>query len=386
MGEKRRSFYFVATVPETKKKAWTRLGDADSLTLDDARRASRERAGRIARGENPNAAAREARRAEKRAANRPTVATLVSQYIHERTPHISAATLGNYQRLLDAEISPSALGRRLADDVIRSEVRDFLRPQSPYVGSHLLALIRAAYRWGEKEEIAAGMTLVNRNPTSGIEDPSPRVRRQRHLSDEEIPQFSSGVETMRSAEKAFLRLILLLGLRRGEAYAARWDRVDFENRLWTVPSLDRKLRKKAKAMVPDLEVPLSELALAELHQLQQATRRQRGRMFTLSIGRVGPDMKKATALGDVTVHDLRCSCSMGIERLGAPPHIVGLVLGHTRVPGAIASDLHYTLQRRPTEVREWLERWADHVGSLVGSSVDTAGSNILAFGSSRAGV
>jgi integrase len=188
---------------------------------------------------------------------------------------------------------------------------------------------------------------------------------------------------MRSAEKAFLRLILLLGLRRGEAYAARWDRVDLENRVWTVPSLDRKLRKRTKALVPDLEVPLSELAVAELRQLQQATRRQRGRMFTLSIGRVGPDMKKATALGDVTVHDLRRSCSMGIERLGAPPHILALVLGHTRVPGAIASDLHYTLQRRPTEVREWLERWADHVGGLLAAAESHRTGRVLVFNSAR---
>ena len=57
---------------------------------------------------------------------------------------------------------------------------------------------------------------------------------------------------------------------------------------------------------------------------------------------------------------------MGLERLGAPPYIVSMALGHSGTKGAAASDVHYVLSKRPGEYRLWLERWAGHVEGLVG--------------------
>jgi integrase len=73
-------------------------------------------------------------------------------------------------------------------------------------------------------------------------------------------------------------------------------------------------------------------------------------------------------MSDVTIHDLRRSTARGLERIGAPPHVISLALGHARTAGATATDHHYIGNTRPREVRVWLERWSEHVARLVGVS------------------
>ncbi len=76
--------------------------------------------------------------------------------------------------------------------------------------------------------------------------------------------------------------------------------------------------------------------------------------------------KLLTVMSDVTIHDLRRSVARGLERLGAPPHVISLALGHARTRGATSSDHHYIGNARPDEVRLWLARWSAHIQSLLG--------------------
>jgi hypothetical protein len=83
-----KSWYLVARLRSTKAKAWVRLGDARTLSLEDAREAARAEAGRIALGKNPNderrrerQAAERAKREAERQGDEPTVAGLVRKYV-----------------------------------------------------------------------------------------------------------------------------------------------------------------------------------------------------------------------------------------------------------------------------------------------------------------
>lgn len=368
----RRVFYLVATDPTTKGRAWVKIGDARQVGLDAARRAAKVKAGELARGLNPNdqaRAGREARRMARRAkvigAGAPTVAQLVKRYIAAR--RLSPVTEREYHRTLRVDIEPHPIGSRKAADLIRGDVREYLaviERRAPVVRDHALSLLRAAYQWGQVEERAPGVALVERDPTIGLEFVANRRKRSGHLTDEQIPIVWSSIEKRGVIRASYVRLLILLGLRRGEAHVAKWADVDFEHAVWRVPTAVRKVRVDRKDDTPDLEIPLAPLAVSVLRELQAETGKS-GRLFHFSVGEIGQDLKDVSGLRDVMIHDLRRTLSEGLERLGAPPHVVSMALGHAGTKGATASDLHYILSKRPGEYRTWLERWANHVQGLL---------------------
>jgi integrase len=420
-----RSYYLLLTIKGTKSRVWVHIGDAEALSLEDARRAATAKAGDIARDINPNEQARQTARLAKAERLRkeeetqePTVAELVRRYRHTRLGSLSPVTAAEYERLLSVEIEPSRLGQMKLRDVVRADLRDFLsaiskgkqtwkpaalRRQSPYTAAHLLVLWRAAVKWGHTEEVrlttAAGdvatRPLFDRlDPSLGIEDefrlPVRARERTRHLSDAEIVLFWSALDGLRVAWSCFLRLILLVGTRRGETHKARWGDIelDGDSPVWHIPSEHRKGRVKgSRGERKALDVPLSPLAVGLLRELHRVSWMKRGTFIAqgFSLGFVGAEMKLALreaalraadpqqrmlleGMSDVTIHDLRRSTARGLERIGAPPHVISLALGHARTAGATATDHHYIGNTRPREVRVWLERWSEHVARLVGVS------------------
>jgi hypothetical protein len=128
-GEK--SWSLVATLTSTKAKAWIRLGDARTLSLEGAREAARVEAGRIALGKDPNDERRREREAADRAGreaerqgDEPTVGCR-AKVLEARRDRLSPIAYKEYLRTLAVDIEPSALGRTKAKDVLRSHVREF---------------------------------------------------------------------------------------------------------------------------------------------------------------------------------------------------------------------------------------------------------------------
>jgi integrase len=83
--------------------------------------------------------------------------------------------------------------------------------------------------------------------------------------------------------------------------------------VWHIPAERRKGKEGRRR---PLDVPLSPLAVRLLRDLHVMTSK-RERLFRLGLGLIGGEVQDAIGLPDVTIHDLRQSCSSGIQRLGA---------------------------------------------------------------------
>jgi integrase len=269
--------------------------------------------------------------------------------------------------------------------------------------------VRAAFRWGQDEEVARDVPLVDRDPTRGVEPfvkgaakirEHSLVRKGETLTEADVwrdlVSFWKGTEALTIRDRAFARLLLLLGLRRGEAAAARWSAVILDERedrtqdgqprkippTWTLPAENRKGREEKghggarKALV----IPLPPLAVRILTELREATGMD-DRLFPhLWLGGIGARVKLKTGMTTLRLHDLRRSTASGLERLGCPPHVISTVLGHVESGGA-ESDRHYKHGGRFDEHALWLTKWSEHVARLVG---ETEMAKLLAFLDQRA--
>src|SRR5512147_1064116 len=127
-------------------------------------------------GDDPAAGKREAREAL-------SVAGLVEAYIDAGEGRRSAAANGDYRRTLKAAVQGSAVGPQPAQQLARVELRAFLEGiarKTPIRANRVLALVRAAFRWGLRAE------LIERDPTAGLQRLRPERPRERVLADEEI--------------------------------------------------------------------------------------------------------------------------------------------------------------------------------------------------------
>jgi integrase len=401
-----RTYYFVATVPETKTRAWVKLGDARSLRLegkDGARSAAKAKAGEVAHGRNPNVERRQQRAAAERARIQaaeekaaPTVAGLVGRYIEARERQLSPVTHREYLRTLNVNIRPSSLGKMRAKEALRSHVRDFHQKlrHGRHQADRALLLLRAAYRWALEEEVAPDVPLVDRDATRGVEAfvrgaakirEWSLVRKGETLTEAEVwhdlVAFWKGTEALTVRDRAFARLLLLLGLRRGEASAARWRDVVLEERedhtqdgqlrtippTWTLPAENRKGRedKGHGGARRALVIPLPPTAVAILKELREVTGKGERLFPHLWLGGIGARVKERSGLSELRLHDLRRSTASGLERLGCPPHVISAVLGHVEAGGA-GSDRHYKHGGRFEEHATWLRKWSEHIARIVG--------------------
>jgi integrase len=346
------------------------LGTLPPLTLADARQLAREALREAALGNDPAAGKREAREAL-------TVARLVEAYIGAGEARRSAATNGDYRRALKGVVLGSPIGLQPAQLLARGDLRAFLEGiarRTPIRANRVFALVRAAFRWGIREE------LIDRDATAGVQRLRPERPRERILADEEIrtlwatldelaaseadPVLEDGKKVPRLVVASAVKILLLLGTRRSETLNMRWADIDERAKTWTVPGM---FRKGGRTHV----VPLPPLALQVLKDLRPVTGKapwvfvgKRGASLANNPGRFA-DFIRETASLDFKLHDLRRTCATGCARLGASESTVSRILGHKAIAGTIAVSGIYDRFDRLPEIRAALTAWSSYVEALV---------------------
>jgi integrase len=79
----------------------------------------------------------------------------------------------------------------------------------------------------------------------------------------DVPAFVGRLRTMQGVAPRALEFAILTAARSGEVLSARWDEIDHEGKVWTVPAARMKAGKEHR-------VPLSDRAAAILNELHQA--------------------------------------------------------------------------------------------------------------------
>jgi len=336
-----------------------------TLASSRARHCATLRSGRIR--PQPSARAREAL----------TVAVLLKDYIEAGEGRRSAATNGDYRRTLKAVVEKSPIGQQAAAQVARGELRAFLEAiarKTPIRANRVLALVRAAFRWGLREE------LIERDPTAGLQRPRPERPRERVLSDDEVkklfetldeiasgtsdPVLSNGKKAPRLVLAGAVKLLLLLGTRRSETLNMRWSDIDERAQTWTVPGMFRKGGRTHVVPLP----PLALRVLADLRPVGGDTPwvfvGKRGASLANNPVRWTEVLRSASGL-KFTLHDLRRTCATGCARLGASESTVSRILGHKAVAGTIGVSGIYDRFDRLPEIRSALAAWATYIAQLV---------------------
>jgi integrase len=327
-------------------RKWFKIASTRAMGLDDARKQAQVIIGQALRGEPT-----------RRETSQVTLGELIDRYVESR--QLAWRTQRKY---LVSKAHLGDLCARRANAIVRSDLRAHLDAMaSVSARDAVLALLSAAYKFGNIEEMKPDLPLVSRDPTRGIPSLATGKKRTRYLSDPEVRQFWNSLPKLKSTKPAYFKLLLLLALRKTEAVLGEWKEVDLKAATWTIPPEHRKTRAATKHLQSPLVVPLPTQAVAIFADLK--ARATEERIFKFSTGGgTSEQVRLATGL-ELSPHDLRRTVAMWLEGQGAAPHVIGQVLG--RAPKFFSdADAHYVTGQRLREVREWLQRWADHIENV----------------------
>jgi site-specific recombinase XerD len=311
-----------------------KIGAAEVLTLDQARRKARLVLAQALVGDDPQQQRRELRAT-------PTL----KEFVHERyLPHVKSYKRSwcTDETVLRLHVLP-ALGAHAVDQLKNEQIADLLRRmrEQGYASgttNRVLILIRYIYNLGRKWRVAG----MSQNPTLGLST-APDVQRDRFLDAAETQRLIAAIQTDENQTAAqAIMLLLLTGGRRNEITQAKWDYINWERRTLLVP-----LSKSGKPRA----IALNAQALA----LLRAIPRLEGNpyIFPSSVtGRPSASLffpwdriRNRAGLKDVRLHDLRHSYASFLVNQGISLYVVQGLLGHahSRTTQRYAHLAHETL-------------------------------------------
>jgi integrase len=259
-------------------------------------------------------------------------------------------------------------GRKIQDITKRDVITllDTVRDRAPVMANRNLAAVRKLFNW------CLARDVIQVSPCSLIEPPAPERSRDRILSDDELRLVWNAADADASPFGPLVKLLILTGQRLAEVGGMRWDELDLENKLWTLPAERVKNGERH-------EVPLSSTALEILKALPRI-KTTKGFVFTTTRDAAVSGFSRAKDRLDVAVeasltngakqpehwtfHDLRRTMASGMARLGIQLPVIEKVLNHSS--GSFRGIVGvYQRHSYADEKRQALDAWASFVQSTV---------------------
>ena len=238
-------------------------------------------------------------------------------------------------------------GTQSLDDIQARDIMRVIDKLPPSEANHAFTQARALFRW------CARRRYLSRNPLEHLALPNKTISRDRVLTDDELRIIWHAAQEFPFSLGMIVSLLILTGQRIGEVSALRWEYIDLDQRVVTLPAAIVKNNTQHV-------FPLSDMACDLIKTIENSGgflfpakigggcyigyNKSKGRFEQACNAALAKELKDdAAALKHWTMHDLRRTFSTFHARIGTPPHVTEALLNHktgTRLPIQRIYDRH----------------------------------------------
>lgn len=222
----------------------------------------------------------------------------------------------------------------------------------------VLQRVKAIFRWAVIHGRVDSNPMLDLMPAEILK---PReVKHRAALDAKDLPAFLAQLDAYDGDPHTVhaLRLLMLTATRPGEVRGARWDEVDMDAAMWTIPAERMKMRQEHR-------IPLSSQAL-ELLQSMQALSGGRELVFPspfypskpLSENTFNSAMARMGYKNLATAHGFRALFSTVANETGWRPDVIERQLAHKERNEVRAAYHRSTYMAERTKLLQW---WADYL-------------------------
>lgn len=368
--EGRKSFNVLYRVKGSRELRRFKIGTYPPLSLADAREKARDVVAQAQLGIDARTPAR-----VESSSGELTVESLWNRYVLANQSKLAPSTAKERERLVRKHILP-AFGSRGVNSIRRLEVTEWgqrIRDEgAPVVANRAHTAGARLFNWG----IKAGLP-IDHSPFHGVEKPSDEEHRERVLTDDEIVAIFNATDRDYPGWRIFWDLGFFTGARKAPILGARWEDFDWKERVWTIPRVSMKGRKRT------VVIPLVGRLFTGLRAQRKLTghtpwvlAHPKGKKALSNPYRTIERVAAAAGVTDWHFHDIRHTISTNLGRLRVPQEIIDRVMQHT-----VGSKMSRTYNQWEyvDQKREALEKWADHLETILGEGKPS----VASFGSRR---
>lgn len=315
--------------PNTKQRTMIGLGAFPALSLANARGLRAEYLALLANGNDPQIQA-EVAQEQKQIALDSIFSTVAANWFQLKSKSVTQDYAKDIWRSLDKDVLPF-VGKLSIQNI---KARTLIEALEPIRARGALETVRRLIqRINEIMIYAVNTGLIDSNPASGISMAFERPKKQNMptLRPEELPNLMKKIETsnLSVSTRCLILWQLLTLVRPSEASGAKWNEIDFEAKLWTIPAY----RMKAKR---EHQVPLSVQSLDILHKMHSISSNReyifpsRNNSLThMNSQTANAALKRIGYNGKLVAHGLRSIASTALNEAGFNPDVIEAALAHS---------------------------------------------------------
>ncbi len=354
------------------------LGVYPAVTLKQARDGRALAKSQLAQGIDPSTAKQDARNAAKLAAAN-TYEIVARDFHATKVGGWSESHAGKWLRMNEMYLFPD-LGRKAISSIRAKDVLAALRKvEAKGILSTAQDLQQMA---GQVFRFAVQTGRIEQNPVPDLKGAlKPHI--QKHFAAVIDPVAVGGLlraidgYTGSPVTQAALKLSALFFLRPGNIRAMKWEWIDFDGSMLTIPAQEMKRTKEGKVNGKPHLIPLAQQAVRILKELHPLTMRSdyvfpgaRTAKRPMSENTINAALRRMDFSGEEHVgHGFRAMARtmMAEQMSGIDSELVEAQLGHGKSGplGSAYDRAEYMAQRR-----EMMQRWADYLDKLrVGADV-----------------
>lgn len=348
------------------RERWMTLGNFPDMSLAAARIEAREKRLLLDKRRDPLFAKQAAEEAERAAIAaqkaRQTFRELAEDWYsteidqrHLKYPKVP-------RRYLDKYLLP-AFAERVPADITAADAARLLaqvRKSAPTAANDLLRFMRRVFRFGVRRHV------LTSNPVADFDQSDaggPEWARKRALTVEELGQLFKALRASPSfggANLLAMKLLLALGVRKGELLGARWSEFDLDGAApaWRLPARRTKTGEALTIpLVPAVACWLKSLravAGGSAFVFPKRRRDPRQRVLHLGIDTLNAALAAVEhGLEHFTLHDLRRTMRAHLASLGIRSEVAERCLGHKLRGVEGTYNTHDYLNERRAALESW---------------------------------
>lgn len=344
--------------PFTKKRLSMSFGSYPEVSLVQARKLRVEAREQLTNNIDPKSYRDEVKAVEEsRHVN--TLEFVSRQWMETKIDSISPRTVERNIRPLEMYVFPE-LGNYPIHQITAIKTIEVLR-RLEAKGNHE-SVKRVCQILNRIMRFAVNLGLLEHNKLEGIGDAfkPPSVKNMPTIKPEELPELMEAVlaSNMNLITRSCLEWQLHTMMRPGEAAKTPWREIDFENKVWVIPSERMKMNREHK-------VPLSDYVMELLEKLKMVSGHREYLFPSRNDPRkhVSPEivnnaLKRIGFGGRIVAHGFRSLASTTLNEQGFDGDLIEACLAHAdkNEIRSIYNRTDYLERRRP--IMQW---WSEHI-------------------------
>ena len=334
------------------------LGNFPQITIEQARQLATTQAQVIAAGGNPNQQKKEQRELTVLTFDDLFEIYIASFELDIKSEQRRTNSLESNKRIYRQHIKP-VIGQLNAETYTKAEARTMLNrlfsKTSYSIHNHALSILKSMYNRADMES----------SPFSTLKKIDESVfRRERTLSKDELDKLLWSLDQEEDIFRDCVLMLLFTGQRKSNVLSMRWDEIDHQTKVWTIPL------EKIKTKKPHV-VPLSNLAMEVLERRSANAESGEQFVFPSTRSKCGHITSKSGVGGfwhriteraglyvpddpkkHLRIHDLRRTLATNQVSTGGSLQATSKLLGHSNI--GITNNVYAHLSIK--NVRDELEQ------------------------------